>query len=86
MIDGGDVSSTGFLAAGSNGTSGTTLVASASKTYTDWITAADTIDVTLTAASADVTEGVLRVYAVIAELDAEPATAVPVAAPRDQLA
>lgn len=59
IIDGGDVSSTGFLAGGTNGTPN----AIASTAFTQLVTTADTIDVLLNAGAADVTTGVLRVYA-----------------------
>jgi len=85
IIDGGDVTALGFLAAGTNGTSGTTIVASAGKNYTDYIATTDTIDVKLIAGSSDVTEGILRVYATVIDLS-ERAASRPVEAPRDQLA
>lgn len=85
MVDGGDVSATGFLAAGTNGTSGTTIIASASKNYTDYVSTEDTIDVVLNAASADVTQGVLRVYAVLVDLGDRAAGTAKIAT-RDYLA
>ena len=76
MIDGGDVSSTGFLAAGTNGTDPDGIVATASKNYADYVGTTDTIDVVLNAGASDVTTGVLRVYAVVVDLkDAAPARA-----------
>ena len=82
MIDGGDVSSTGFLAAGTNGTDPDGIVASASKAYTDYVGTADTIDITLNAGASDVTTGVLRVYAVVADLS-DPQPARPTSVDRD---
>ena len=60
IVDGGDVTSTGFLASGTNGSAMTT---SGTINFTQHVTATDTIDVKLIAASADVTEGRLRVVA-----------------------
>ena len=80
IVDGGDVTSTGYLAAGSNG--GANLTSQA--TFTQLVTTTDTIDVKLIASSADVTAGKLRVYAIVVDLDgvAESADEVD----RDQLA
>ena len=64
IVDGGDVTSTGFLASGTNGSAMTT---SGTLTFTQHVTTTDTIDVKLIAASADVTEGRLRVLACIAD-------------------
>ena len=62
IVDGGDVTSTGFLAGGTNGQ--TMLVnTGAANTFTAHVTTTDTIDVKLIAASADVTSGILRVIA-----------------------
>ena len=62
IVDGGDVTSTGFLAGGTNGQ--TMLVnTGAANTFTAHVTTTDTIDVKLIAGSADVTSGVLRVIA-----------------------
>ena len=62
IIDGGDVSSTGFLAQGTNGQSMVVGTGSAS-TFTQHVTTTDTIDVKLIASSADVTSGRVRVVA-----------------------
>jgi len=62
IVDGGDVSSAGFLASGSNGQAMVVGTGSAS-TFTQHVTATDTIDVKLIAGSADVTSGILRVMA-----------------------
>ena len=80
IVDGGDVTSTGYLAAGSNG--GANLTSQA--TFTQLVSATDTIDVKLIAASADVTVGKLRVYAIVVDLDGIAEGADEVA--RDQLA
>ena len=62
IVDGGDVTSTGFLAQGTNGQSMVVSTADAS-TFTQHVTTTDTIDVKLIAGSADVTSGILRVIA-----------------------
>ena len=62
IVDGGDVSATGYLAAGSNGTA----IGTSSPAYTQFVTAADTIDVTL-AVTGSVTTGKLRVFAVVVD-------------------
>ena len=80
IVDGGDVTATGYLAAGTNGGANNTAQA----TFTQLVTTTDTIDVKLIAASADVTSGVLRVYAVVVDLDGIAETAAEV--DRDQLA
>ena len=68
------------MAAGTNG--GANLTSQA--TFTQLVATTDTIDVKLIAASADVTEGRLRVYAVVVDLDGIAETADEV--DRDQLA
>jgi len=60
IVDGGDVSSVGWLASGSNGAAMTT---SGTITFTQHVTSTDTIDVKLIASSADVTSGRIRVVA-----------------------
>ena len=80
IVDGGDVTATGYLAAGTNG--GANLTSQA--TFTQLVTTTDTIDVTLAAASADVTSGKLRVYAIVVDLDGVLESADEV--DRDQLA
>ena len=62
IVDGGDVSSAGFLASGTNGQSMVVNTAAAD-TFTAHVTTTDTIDVKLIASSADVTSGILRVVA-----------------------
>ena len=64
IVDGGDVTAAGFLAFGTNGSAMTT---SGTLTFTQHVTTTDTIDVKLIAASADVTEGRLRVIACVAD-------------------
>ena len=68
IIDGGDVSSAGFLAEGSNGQANDTMTGAAS-TFTQFVTTTDTIDVKLIASSADVTTGKLRVYACVVDVN-----------------
>jgi hypothetical protein len=68
IIDGGDVSSAGFLAEGSNGQANDTMTGAAS-TFTQFVTTTDTIDVKLIASSADVTTGVIRVYACVVDVN-----------------
>lgn len=80
IVDGGDVTATGYLAAGTNGGANNTAQA----TFTQLVTTTDTIDVKLIAASADVTSGVLRVYAVVVDLNGVAQSAAEV--DRDQLA
>ena len=80
IVDGGNVAATGYLAAGTNG--GAMLTSQA--TFTQMVTTTDTIDVKLIAASADVTSGVLRVWAICVDVDGVAETAAEVA--RDQLA
>jgi len=80
IVDDGDVTSTGYLAAGTNGT----VVGTAVANYTQLVATTDTIDVVLTAGSADVTEGRLRVFAVVIDVDGVAETADEV--DRDQLA
>ena len=62
IIDGGDVTSTGILAEGTNGQSND-VITNAASTFSPFVTTVDTIDVKLIASSADVTAGRLRVYA-----------------------
>ena len=70
IIDGGDVSSAGFLAEGSNGQAND-VVTGAASTFTQHVTTTDTIDVKLIASSADVTTGKLRVYACVIDTNGE---------------
>ena len=70
IIDGGDVSSAGFLAEGTNGQAND-VVTGAASTFTQHVTTTDTIDVKLIAGSADVSSGKLRVYACIIDTNGE---------------
>ena len=81
IVDGGDVTSTGFLASGSNGAAMTT---SGTITFTQHITTTDTIDVKLIASSADVTTGRLRVVACVVDTNGSQELATEVT--RDTLA
>lgn len=80
IVDGQSVTSTGYLAAGSNGGANNT----AQSTFTQLVTTTDTIDVKLICAAANVTSGVIRVYAIVVDLDGVAETADEV--DRDQLA
>ena len=62
IIDGADITSTGYCAAGSNGQTNT-VVGSAASTYTQFIVTTDTIDCTIAGAAA--ATGRLRVYATV---------------------
>ena len=81
IVDGADVTSTGFCAAGTNGQTNVIGTGSAS-TYTQFMAYTDTIDVKL--AGAAPTTGRLRVYAVL--VDCNEQGAEPAAAARDALA
>ena len=70
IIDGGDVSSAGFLAEGSNGQANDVTTGAASL-FTQFQSSTDTIDVKLIAGSADVTTGKLRVYACVIDCNGE---------------
>ena len=65
IIDGADITSTGFCAAGTNGQTNT-IVGNAASTYTQFITTTDTIDATI--AGAAPATGRLRVYATVIDL------------------
>lgn len=81
MIDGADITSTGFCAAGTNGQTNT-VVGSAASTYTQFTSATDTIDCTI--AGAAPATGRLRVYATL--IDCNEAGAEATSAARDALA
>ena len=68
IVDGGDVSSAGFLAEGTNGQAND-VVTGAASTFTQFVTTTDTIDVKPIASSADVTTGKLRVYACVIDVN-----------------
>ena len=80
LAAGGDVTALGYLASGTNGGANVT----SATTWVQLVTTTDTIDVKLIAASADVTVGKLRVYAIAIDVDGVAETAVEV--DRDQLA
>ena len=81
IIDGADVTSTGFCAKGTNGQTNQ-VITNAASTYTQFISTTDTIDVLLAGAAATV--GVLRVYALCINCNAN--GKFPTAAARDALA
>ena len=81
IVDGADVTSTGFCAAGSNGQTNV-IGTGAASTYTQFVSTTDTIDVKL--AGAAPTTGRLRVYATV--VDCNEQGAEPTAAARDTLA
>ena len=83
IIDGADITSTGFCAAGSNGQTNT-VVGSAASTYTQFITSTDTIDCTI--AGAAPSTGRLRVYATVIDLAGHGLYDKPDEVDRDQLA
>ena len=83
IIDGADITSTGFCAAGTNGQTNT-VVGSAASTYTQFITATDTIDCTI--AGAAPATGRLRVYATVIDLAGHGLDDKPDEVDRDQLA
>ena len=80
IVDGADVTSTGFCAAGSNGQTNT-VVGSAASTYSQFVSTTDTIDVKL--AGAAPTTGRIRVYATV--IDCNEQGAEPAAAARDAI-
>ena len=81
IIDGADITSTGFCAEGTNGQSNDVTTGAAS-TFTQFVSTTDTIDVLLAGAAAAV--GVLRVYATCINCNAN--GKFPAAAARDTLA
>ena len=81
IVDGADVTSTGYCAAGTNGQTNT-VVGSAASTYTQFTSATDTIDCTI--AGAAPATGRLRVYATL--IDCNEAGAEATSAARDALA
>lgn len=83
IIDGADITSTGFCAAGTNGQTNT-IVGSAASTYTQFITTTDTIDATI--AGAAPATGRLRVYATVIDLAGHGLDDKPTDVDRDQLA
>ena len=70
IVDGGDLTSTGYLAAGSNGQANI-INTGAANTFTALQTSADTIDVTISATDTNCVSGVLRLYAVCLEISSQ---------------
>ena len=83
IIDGADITSTGFCAAGSNGQTNVVGTGSAS-TYTQFIGTADTIDCTIAGAAA--ATGRLRVYATVIDCNDHGAVDKATEVDRDYLA
>jgi len=82
IIDGGDTTSAGYLAKGTNGQ--TNIIGTGSApTYTQFIGTTDTIDVKLVAAA---TTGRIRVYATIIDCNGHGLLDKPDEVDRDQLA
>ena len=82
IIDGADITSTGFCAEGTNGQSNDVTTGAAS-TFTQFVSTTDTIDVKLVAAA---TTGRIRVYATIIDCNGHGLTDKPDEVDRDQLA
>ena len=83
IVDGADITSTGFCAAGTNGQTNT-VVGSAASTYTQFVTTTDTIDAKI--AGAAPATGRLRVYATVIDLAGHGLDDKPDEVDRDQLA
>jgi hypothetical protein len=83
IIDGADITSTGFCAAGTNGQTNT-VVGSAASTYTQFVSTTDTIDCKI--AGAAPATGRLRVYATIIDCNEIGSTNKADEVDRDQLA
>ena len=83
IIDGADITSTGFCAAGTNGQTNVVGTGSAS-TYTQFIGTADTIDCTIAGAAA--ATGRLRVYATVIDCNDHGAVDKATEVDRDYLA
>ena len=83
IIDGADITSTGFCAAGSNGQTNT-VVGSAASTYTQFVTTTETIDAKI--AGAAPATGRLRMYATVIDLAGHGLDDKPDEVDRDQLA
>ena len=82
IIDGADITSAGFCAAGTNGQTNT-VVGSAASTYTQFVSTTDTIDATI--AGAAPATGRLRIYATVIDCN-EHGSDKPTDVDRDQLA
>ena len=83
IVDGADITSTGFCAAGTNGQTNT-VVGSAASTYTQFVTTTDTIDAKI--AGAAPATGRLRMYATFIDLAGHGLDDKPDEVDRDQLA
>ena len=83
IIDGADITSTGFCAAGTNGQTNT-VVGSAASTYTQFVASTDTIDCKI--AGAAPATGRLRVYATVIDCAGHGLDDKPDEVDRDQLA
>src|SRR6056300_1617259 len=83
IVDGADITSTGFCAAGTNGQTNT-IVGSAASTYTQFVTTTDTIDAKI--AGAAPATGRLRMYATVIDLAGHGLDDKPDEVDRDQLA
>jgi len=64
IVDGADVTSTGYCAAGTNGHVDYTAVT----TFSNRVTSADTIDIKVNAGANDVSTGKIRVYVILADI------------------
>ena len=83
IIDGADITSTGFCAEGSNGQSNDVTTGAAS-TFTQFVSSTDTIDCKI--AGAAPATGRLRVYATVIDLSGHGLDDAPADVDRDQLA
>lgn len=72
ILDAADLATLGYPAIGSNG-QGNIINTAAANTFTALLTAADTIDVKVAATDTAMVSGVLRVYAVIADISTQQA-------------
>ena len=70
IVDGGALTSTGYLAAGSNGQANI-INTGAANTFTALQSSADTIDVTISATDTNCVSGVLRLYAVCLDISSQ---------------
>ena len=84
IIDGADITSTGFCAAGTNGQTNVIINGGDASEYTQFITTADTIDCTIAGAAA--ATGRLRVYATIIDCNDHGAVDKATEVDRDYLA
>ena len=70
IVAGGDLTSTGYLAAGSNGQANI-INTGAANPFTALQSSADTIDVTISATDTNCVSGVLRLYAVCLDISSQ---------------